>query len=90
MNAGEKCARCRFWDRYDEGGEHSLSSKIGDCRRHPPQISEALLDQGMPGRGIPLADIELELAVYPASAFPVTHETSWCGEFDYPNSGVGV
>jgi len=79
MAAGSTCTTCLFWDRY-EGGPHSLSKKLGDCRRRPPLISETLMARRMPGAGIELSD-EMELDVYVASAFPVTHETSWCGEY---------
>jgi hypothetical protein len=84
MSAREACLRCRFWDRYDEGSEHGLSFDKGDCRRRPPAISETLLRERLPGRGIPLAEVELELDIYVASAFPVTHELSWCGDFEAP------
>ena len=80
MSAPESCAGCRFWDRY-EGSASSLSTDKGDCRRRSPLISETLLRERMPGRGIPIAEVELELDIYVASAFPVTHESSWCGDF---------
>lgn len=83
MSAPVSCAGCRFWDRYD-GGAHSFSTDKGDCRRRPPVISETLLKQRMPGRGISITDQEIELDVYVASAFPVTHGESWCGDFETP------
>lgn len=73
----ETCSECRFWDRYTEG---QLSTDKGDCRRRPPMINDRIMQYRMPGRG--LGDWnEMELDLYVASAFPVTHETSWCGEF---------
>ncbi len=77
VTAAASCQVCRFWDRY---GDSQLGAHLGDCRRHPPRISETLLKQRMPGRGIALDEVELELTLYPPSAFPVTHEESWCGE----------
>ncbi len=72
------CSTCLYWDRYT-GGPHSMSTDLGDCRRRPPVISETLMARRMPGPGTELQD-ELELDIYVASSFPVTHETSWCGD----------
>jgi hypothetical protein len=77
----EHCQDCCFWDRYEsDGGAHALNKDLGDCRRNPPPISEQILVRVMPGFGIPQTD-DLELNVYAASAFPVTHQESWCGRF---------
>ena len=79
------CATCRFWDRYAD--THLLDSqrRAGDCRRHPPRLSETILARVMPtpqyNRGVDLNDATEPSTLYVASAFPVTHETSWCGEF---------
>jgi hypothetical protein len=85
----QTCAACRHWDRY-EGGEGSLSTNKGDCRRHPPRISEALLTRHLPGLSVDMNGYELELDIYTASAFPVTHETSLCGEFAQPEPVIPV
>ena len=82
MSQGEKCGRCRFWDVYDG----DLSKDIGDCRKRAPQISETILARNMPG---PMCEWdEMEHAVYAASAFPVTHASSWCGDFEAPGPAV--
>lgn len=72
------CSTCLYWDQYT-GGPHSMSADLGDCRRRPPLISETLMARRMPGAGVEMST-ELELDVYVASAFPVTHKTSWCGD----------
>lgn len=74
------CAGCIHWDRY-EGGESSLSTDKGDCRRYPPLISETLLKRCMPGLSVDMSGYDIELDIYTASAWPVTHESSLCGEF---------
>ena len=81
MSAAKSCAACRHWDRY-EGGKSSLSTDKGDCRRYPPLINETLLKRCMPGLSVDMSGYEIELDLYTASAFPVTHETSLCGEFE--------
>ena len=74
--APEACLNCKFWDVYP--GE--IGDQVGDCRRNPPtlnghalaalsthfQLSESLMDPAN---------------LYTASAFPATHQTSWCGHY---------
>jgi hypothetical protein len=81
------CFTCRFWDIYtpDSGFYDNVNpGAIGDCRRRAPLISEELLRRTLPGPGCDQFD-RLANDVYVASAFPVTHKTSWCGEFSGRN-----
>ncbi|WP_260597839.1 hypothetical protein [Sphingomonas endolithica] len=87
MPAPETCADCRFWDRYTDAGLLDSQRRVGDCRRRPPLIIETVLSRSMivPSFGM---QVELDeaiepLTIYAASAFPVTHEKSWCGEFNH-------
>jgi hypothetical protein len=73
------CANCRFWDRYDDDHVVAARSK-GDCRRRPPRVSDAIL--GLRDPEVDDIDDRFISELYLASAFPVTHETSWCGEHD--------
>jgi hypothetical protein len=79
------CYSCRYWDQYTD--EHLLDSqrRTGDCRRRPPLLNEVILARVMPSprynSGVELDDAMEPTTLYAASAFPVTHETSWCGEF---------
>jgi len=48
----EACARCRFWDVYDDNSafyDNIKPGSIGDCRRRAPRISEELLRRSLPG-----------------------------------------
>lgn len=72
------CARCIHWDRYTTGE----NKYVGDCRRYPPRINDLLLARVLPGMSITLAEHdEIASDLYVASAFPVTHESSRCGEY---------
>jgi hypothetical protein len=72
------CRACIHWDRYKGG-----SAELGDCRRYPPRINDLLLARVLPGLSTPLSDHdEVERDLYVASAFPITHESSACGEYD--------
>lgn len=74
------CSTCRFWDRY--GTDYGDSAQLkGDCRRQPPAISNALLGARLKDGGFDDIDDPFVLSVYLSSAFPVTHEASWCGEY---------
>lgn len=92
MTARESCAGCRFWDRYDDEGLLESQRRVGDCRRRPPLISETIVARVMPpphyNSGVGLADAMEPETLYIASAFPVTHEESWCGEFEAPSPVV--
>ena len=59
---------------------------MGDCRRNPPRLSETLIARCMTppsySGGVGLEDAMEPTTLYAASAFPVTHEKSWCGEFE--------
>lgn len=83
----DACQSCRFWDRY-VGGPTSLSNDLGDCRFNPPAISQAILAACLPGGRCDPLDGELVLTLYPASAFPVTHEDTWCGRFERPHAEI--
>ena len=72
----EACQNCRFWDRSERAAE-----LIGDCRRHPPRISETLAQAYLPARSGGIDWEALDDIVYSASSFPFTHEDSWCGEY---------
>jgi hypothetical protein len=74
-----RCASCTHWDRYSDS---DIANKVGDCRRHPPLLNAELLKRMLPGFGVSLHEYDdLASDLYIASAFPVTHETSVCGEF---------
>lgn len=85
----ETCADCRFWDRYTDTDLLDSQRRVGDCRRRPPLISDTVLSRFMtvPSFGLQVDPNEATepLTIYAASAFPVTHERSWCG--DYSNGG---
>ena len=75
----EACSNCRFWDQTTTADE-----PVGDCRRRAPLVSDELLRLAIPGRGFGWS--ELDDYVYEASAFPVTAESSWCGEYEATSS----
>lgn len=73
------CAGCTHWDRYTES---DIAKKLGDCRRYPPKLNDEVLKRLLPGFGVSLHEYDdLANDLYIASPFPVTHETSDCGEF---------
>jgi hypothetical protein len=78
----DTCASCRFWDRY----EGSISTKLGDCRFNPPIVSEAVVRWALPGGNCSDPLDEFEHTIYPASIFPVTGQSSWCGRYEHPGS----
>ena len=90
MPAPDTCASCRFWDRYTDDGLLESQRRVGDCRRQPPRISETILSRFMTvpsiGLHVDASEAAEPLTIYAASAFPVTHQTSWCGDFD-PTGG---
>lgn len=83
MTGGQSCSTCRFWDRY--GDEYSTGNQQkGDCRRQPPALNATILAAMNMGK---LDDIDDQFvsSLYLASAFPITHETSSCGEYGARN-----
>lgn len=80
----DACSTCRFWDVYtsDSGFYDDVKpDSIGDCRRRAPRVSDELLRRTLPG---PTCDQFDTLAndLYVPSVFPVTANSSWCGEFE--------
>ena len=81
MTAGPTCAGCVHWDRY----EHDLSREVGDCRLNPPTVNDTLLARfATPPsyRGPDPQSLEIEVDLYAASVFPVTHENSRCARHE--------
>jgi hypothetical protein len=56
----------------------SEAEEMGECRRHPPAIQV-----------IPVRSLTGQVDVRPASAFPPSHATSWCGDFAEGDHGDG-
>jgi hypothetical protein len=94
MSVPDTCASCRFWDRYTDEGLLESQRRVGDCRRQPPLISETILSRFMTvlsfGLQVDASEATEPLALYAASAFAVTHQTSWCGEFDPINAEAPI
>lgn len=80
----ERCENCRFWDAYTDASayyDNIRPGEIGDCRRRAPRISEELLRRTLPGPNSEQFDA-LANNLYVPSAFPVTAQESWCGEYE--------
>lgn len=74
------CEMCRFWmfppyTRVDPRATNpTAKSEVGQCRRYPPRN----VNFERPGeRGV-------------ETLFPVTHGTTWCGEFRSVNEDGGI
>lgn len=81
----DHCGNCRFWDPSTEGLH---AGQIGDCRRSAPRIDPVFLARTLcpPVYGLDCGRKSghselVESAVYEASAFPMSHRESWCGEY---------
>ena len=86
----EACANCRFWDVYEAGSAYYDKVgevDVGECRRRAPCISDELLRRTMPWPGCDQFE-SLANILYLPSAFPVTHEGSWCGEYEPQRVGA--
>ncbi|MFS0737533.1 hypothetical protein ABC347_10830 [Sphingomonas sp. 1P06PA] len=71
----ETCCTCMCWRRYP------LES-IGDCRRHPPVVSEAMIRSRLMNSSPEFGDAAIEEQdLWGASNFPVTHEADWCADY---------
>lgn len=67
------CSDCRFWVR--EADDHPL----GECRRFPPTVLAGdSLPDNPESSGFDALDPE---SLMIRSIWPITTESSWCGEF---------
>lgn len=86
------CRKCRFWDVYTDGLN---AADLGDCRRRPPLIDKTIMERTLitptygldSGRDSGFSEM-IESALHRASAFPVTGEESWCGDFESRSPAV--
>jgi hypothetical protein len=80
-----RCQSCRFWRESPEFGDPADSSwGFGSCRRRPPTLVDTVVQAIMPrARYGDQVDPEIDtVALMPASLWPSTHSSDWCGEFD--------
>jgi len=78
----EQCINCQFW-KASVLNEHHQGYEMGDCRRNPPALIDAMVRAELPvlqyGQQ---ADPELGLVSQRNSTmFPVTSHDDWCGEY---------
>ena len=82
----EHCENCRFWHRHGE-------EDSGSCCRHPPQLSDAAVrfyaENPDPDRPEPSDEAAMLRALRGLDVWfePVTHSSSWCGEWQPPPAG---
>jgi hypothetical protein len=69
----EKCCTCRFWQSVSSGA----APVAGYCRRSPPVILDMIVE---PEGDLQISDIAA------ATAYPVTNDDDWCGEYASPRS----
>lgn len=70
-----KCGHCQFWVRCEPGGSET---RIGQCRRFPPQITTRVYTNGPSEyHGRDFAEVESSTE----TEWPQTLEKQWCGEF---------
>ncbi len=79
-----QCNGCRFW-RLNEStiDEFDVNWGFGFCRRKPPTLVDSLIAaEIVPPRYGQQSDLDRPgpLKAFPASAWPSTFSTEWCGE----------
>jgi hypothetical protein len=67
------CGACKFWQ---EGSD--VATEMGECRRRPPTVQLWAI-------GRPFPDGKTNTV----AAFPPTHATTWCGEFEADDAPEG-
>ena len=87
----ERCRTCRFWRLDLKVNETDLGEEIdagfGWCRHDPPQIIDhmarmVIQQPGFGGIRYDPEDVASAMHVEPASLFPATFGTNWCGRFE--------
>ena len=69
----KRCDDCRYWDS-EEVNQLEIGYPAGECRRFPPVLNPVSYKR--------LCKTEtLEVAIYLASQFPITHDSMSCGEW---------
>jgi hypothetical protein len=64
------CGNCKFYEHRPN------TQQGGNCRRHPPQIIDALVDSSHAHD-----DDGAEPVIAWASRFPIVDVSDWCGEW---------
>lgn len=83
----EQCGNCRFWiSELDPATDDGDYEPYGRCRRNPPQIVSGLVATLLPPLlyGHAADNFISPLDMTDATAFPVTFESAWCGQFERP------
>jgi hypothetical protein len=62
------CESCVHWQKIDVAVSPIRPSPLGRCRRHPPRISDKLLNNPSP------------VGIAEATVWPITYGAHGCGE----------
>lgn len=75
MDRFKTCEHCQFWLTMQPGG---LDSRVGECRRFPPQITTRVYTlSANENAGRDESQVESNIS----AEWPEVKSTDWCGEW---------